>query len=69
MLVRMMTIDQKCGQHQQKLTETVDVGSISEPEKTLLLDLLRDYLDIFAIEENDRGETDFRSGYWRCIIY
>ena len=58
MLVRMVTTDQKCEQHQQKLTEAVEVSNISEPEKTLLLDLLSGYHDIFAIEENDRGETD-----------
>ena len=56
-LVKMVTSDQKCGR-QQKLTETVKVKSLCEPERTLLLNLIRDYHDIFALEESDRGETD-----------
>ena len=32
--------------------------NLSEPERSQLLDLLRDNHDIFALEENDRGETD-----------
>ena len=55
--VKMVTSDQKCG-CQQKLTETVKVKSLCEPERTLLLNLIRDYHDIFALEESDRGETD-----------
>ena len=45
-------------ERKQKLTETIEVVNLSEPERTLLLDLLRDYHDIFALEENDRGQTD-----------
>ena len=56
-LVKMVTSDQKCGR-QQKLTEKVQVTSLCEPERTLLLNLLKDYHDIFALEESDRGETD-----------
>jgi len=36
-----------------EVQETAEVTNLPEPERTLLLDLLRDYHDIFALEEND----------------
>ena len=45
-------------ERKQKLTETVEVVNLLEPERVLLLNLLRDYHDIFALEENERSEID-----------
>jgi len=54
----MVTTDQKFEQHQQKLAETVEVINVPEPKRTLLLNLLRDYHDIFALEGDDRLEVN-----------
>ena len=56
-IVRVVTTDQSC-ERKQKFTEAVEVINLSEPEKTLLPNLLRDYHDIFTLDETDRGETD-----------
>ena len=44
-IVRVVTTDQSC-ERKQKFTEAVEVINLSEPEKTLLPNLLRDYHDI-----------------------
>jgi len=51
--VNMVATGQRCEQRQQKLTETVEVTNLSKPERTQLLNLLKGYHDIFALEEND----------------
>jgi len=37
---------------------SVEVTNLCELGRTQLFDLLRDYHDIFALEENDKGKTD-----------
>lgn len=57
-MLKVVMDDQQSCDRKEKPTKLVEVPNLLEPKRTLLLSLLKDHHDIFALEEVDHGETD-----------